>query len=133
MNEYDLGANKIPLLEAQKNYLRYGACEETATQYVRKQTEQDKRDPVWVSINDCLYEFILACRKFIEGKYSIAELQHNFSWITVPDDIEGELKQIDINLDMIRYCTLEHMQRDEALHVVNELLKKMNITIEINR
>lgn len=133
MNEYDFGANKIPLIEAQKNYLRYGACEKTATQYVRTPTEQDKRNPDWAPINDSLYEFKLACRKFIEGTYSIAELQHNFSWITVPDDIAGELKQIDNNLDMIRYCTLDYKQRDEALDVVNELLKKMNITVEINR
>lgn len=128
MNEYDFGANKIPLVEAQKNYLRYGACEKTATQYVRRLTEQDKRNPDWAPVNDSMYEFKLACRKFIEGTYSIAELQHNFSWITVPEDIAGELKQVDNNLDMIRYCTLDYKQRDEALDVLNEFLKKMNIT-----
>ncbi len=133
MNEYDLGANKIPLIEAQKNYLLYGACEETATQFVRKPAEQDKRDPDWEPINDdSLYEFKLACRKFIEGTYSIAELQHHLSWIAVPDDIAEDIKQIDNDLEMIRFCTSDYKQRNEALNVVNVMLKKLNITIESN-
>lgn len=53
-----------------------------------------------------------------DGDYEV------FSWITIPDEIAGELKQIDTNLDMIRYCTLDHKQRDEAQNVVIELLKK---------
>lgn len=73
MNVYNLGANKIPLVEAQRNYIRNGACEERVAKFVRKPTNQDKRDPNWKPINDILYEFKLACRKFIEDTYSISE------------------------------------------------------------
>jgi hypothetical protein len=132
MNEYDLGANTIPLVEAQKNYIRYGACEEKATQNVRKPTMQDKRDPDWKPINDSLYEFKLACRKFIEGTLSIAELEHNLSWIAVPDEITEFIKHTENDLEMIRFCTSDFKQRDEALGVVNALLEKLNITIEGN-
>jgi hypothetical protein len=132
MNEYDVGANTIPLVEAQKNYIRYGACEEKATHVVRKPTVKDRRDPDWKPINDSLYEFKLACRKFIEGTYSIAELEYNLSWVAVPDDIAGLLKQTENDLEMIRFCTSDYKQRDEALDLINVLFKKMNITIESN-
>jgi hypothetical protein len=132
MNVYDLGANKVPLVEAQKNYIRYGACEKQSTDVVRKPTKDDKRDPNWKSINDDMYELKLACRKFIEGIYSIAELEHNLSWIGVPEDIAGLVKQTENDLEIIRFCTSTYKQREEALDVVNALCQKLNITIEEN-
>lgn len=132
MNVYDLGANKIPLVEGQKNYIRYGACDKEATHFVRKPTKDDKRDPDWKPINDDMYELKLACRKFIEGKYSIAELENNLSWIAVPEDIAGLVKQIENDLEMIRFCTSDYKQRNEALDVVNALCKKLNFTINEN-
>ena len=83
-NEYDLGANQVPLVEAQKNYIRYGACEKRFVKNVRKPNAQDKRDPNWKASKDDLYELGLACRKFKEGVYCIADLEHNLSWIDVP-------------------------------------------------
>jgi hypothetical protein len=132
MNEYDLGANKIPLVEGQKNYIQYGACEKEATRFVRKPTMDDKRDPNWKPFTDDMYELKLACRKFIEGIYSISDLEHNLSWITVPEDISGLVKQTENDLEMIRFCTYVYKQRDEALDVVNALCEKLNITIEEN-
>ncbi|NOU96195.1 hypothetical protein GC093_23645 [Paenibacillus sp. LMG 31456] len=120
MNEYDLGANTIPLVEAQKNYIRLGACEEKATHVVRKPTEKDKKDPDWKSIDDNLYEFKLACRKFIEGTYSIAELEHNLSWVAVPDDIVGLIKQTENDLEMIRFCTSDYNR-------IADMLKKRDV------
>ncbi|MFT9847104.1 CPCC family cysteine-rich protein [Aneurinibacillus sp. REN35] len=87
-NEYDLGANQIPLIEAQQNYIQYGACEKEFIKNVRKPDVQDRRDPNWQAINDPLYEVKLACRKFKEGRYNIGELERNLSWIAVPPEAE---------------------------------------------
>ena len=52
MNVYDLGANKVSLIQAQKNYIRYGVCEKEFVKNVRKPNMQDKRDPNWKAINE---------------------------------------------------------------------------------
>jgi hypothetical protein len=54
------------------------------------------------------------------------------SWITVPEDIAGLVKQTENDLEMIRFCTSDYKQREEALDVVNALCQKLNITIEEN-
>ncbi|MFC5653870.1 CPCC family cysteine-rich protein [Paenibacillus solisilvae] len=36
-----------PLVEGQKNYVQYGACEKEATQFVRKPKDDKRRDPDW--------------------------------------------------------------------------------------
>ena len=129
-NEYDIGANQIPLIEAQKNYISYGACEKSFLNNVRKPNLQDKRDPNWKPYNDDLFELKLACRKYKEGIYSIAELERSLSWIGVPDDINEMVKQAENDLEMIRFCTSDYKQREEALELVNNLLKRLNITLE---
>lgn len=129
-NEYDLGANQIPLIEAQKNYISYGACEKRIVEYVRKPNLQDKRDPNWRVINDDLYDLKLACRKFKEEIYDIADLERTLSWISVPKDITEVVKQTENDLAMIRFCSSDYMKREEAIEVVNNLLKRLNITLE---
>ena len=129
-NEYDIGANQIPLIEAQKNYISYGACEKRFSKNVRKPNLQDKRDPNWKTFNDELYELKLACRKYKEGLYNIADLELNLSWIDVPKEITEVVKKAENDLEMIRFCTSDYKQREEAVEVVNNLLKQLNITLE---
>jgi Cysteine-rich CPCC len=49
--------NHISLIEAQKNFLKFGACTEDMIQYVRKPTQQDIHDSSWKSFgtpgDDC--------------------------------------------------------------------------------
>ncbi|MBM7569922.1 hypothetical protein JOC48_000391 [Aquibacillus albus] len=127
---YEAGANQIPLIEAQKNYLKYGACEKEFQKNVRKPNGNDKRDPDWKPINDSLYELKLACRKFKEGVYNIAELGRTLSWIAVPNEISDVVKQAENDLEMIRFCTSDYKQREEAMQVINNMLDKLNISIE---
>ncbi|MEF7563625.1 MULTISPECIES: CPCC family cysteine-rich protein [Bacillus] len=46
-NELETGANKVTLIEAQKNFIRYGACELGFVKNVREPNSQDKRDSNW--------------------------------------------------------------------------------------
>jgi len=41
------GANKASLVEAQQNFVSFGACEERSKPDVRRPTEADERDPTW--------------------------------------------------------------------------------------
>jgi hypothetical protein len=129
-NEYDLGANQIPLIEAQQNYITYGACEKRVLKNVRKPNSRDKRDPDWKAMKDEFYELKLACRKFKEGTYHIADLEHNLSWISVPNEISEIVKKAEQDLEMIRFCTSGYKQREEALDVIDNLLKQLNISLE---
>lgn len=129
-NEYDTGANQIPLIEAQINYIKYGACEKRFVKNVRKPNIQDKRDPNWKAFNDELFELKLACRKFKEGVYNIADLERNLSWVIVPKEISEIVKKAENDLEMIRFCTFEYKQRKEAIEVVDNLLKQLNLTLE---
>ncbi|MEH7237739.1 CPCC family cysteine-rich protein [Bacillus sp. JJ1562] len=45
--DYKGGANIPSLRQAQRNYILFGACEESCTEYVRKPNENDKRDFNW--------------------------------------------------------------------------------------
>ncbi|MBF5046007.1 hypothetical protein FGE12_26580 [Aggregicoccus sp. 17bor-14] len=45
------GANHITLLEAQRNYRRFGACVESMRASVRAATSDDARDPTWRPID----------------------------------------------------------------------------------
>ncbi|EWH32307.1 hypothetical protein J2D69_11195 [Lysinibacillus sphaericus] len=127
-NEYDLGANHVPLVEAQKNYIRYGACEKRFVKNVRKSNEQDKRNPNWKAFKDDLYELGLVCRRFKEGVYNIADLEHNLSLIDSSKEINKIIEQAMNDIEMIRFCTSDYKQRDEAIEVVEKLLKRLNIT-----
>ncbi|QCR31919.1 hypothetical protein C1N55_06885 [Lysinibacillus sp. SGAir0095] len=129
-NVYETGANHIPLIEAQRNYISYGACEKRFVKSVRKPILHDKRDPNWKAINDALYELKLACRKFKDGIYNIADLEHNLSWVNVPIEIAKIVKKVKNDLEMIRFCTSDYKQREEAIEVVNNLLKQLNIRLE---
>lgn len=40
--DYRGGANHVSLREAQRNFIEYGACEESCLKHVRKPTESDK-------------------------------------------------------------------------------------------
>lgn len=46
------GANKVSLLEGQKNYEKFGAVEERLIRYVRKPTNMDIKDKTWRKINE---------------------------------------------------------------------------------
>ncbi|GGA24293.1 hypothetical protein FG382_02970 [Psychrobacillus lasiicapitis] len=129
-NEYETGANQIPLIEAQSNYISYGACEKIFVKNVRKPSLLDKRDPNWKAIKDELFELKLACRKYKEGIINIAQLEHNLSWIEVPKEITEIVNKAEIELELIRFCTSDYKQREEALEVVENLLNRLNIKLE---
>ena len=50
---YSRGAN-LPLVEAQANYVAFGACDEHSKQYVREPIAGDMRDPQWRSFDPVL-------------------------------------------------------------------------------
>jgi hypothetical protein len=41
------GANKLSLVDCQRNYATFGACEERFRKHVRRATANDVRDPGW--------------------------------------------------------------------------------------
>ena len=41
------GANKVSLREAQRNFMKFGACDKESIKYVRKPLKTDVRDPIW--------------------------------------------------------------------------------------
>jgi Cysteine-rich CPCC len=45
--DFQGGANKASLRQAQQNFIRFGACEEGMISYVRKPTSQEQKDPDW--------------------------------------------------------------------------------------
>lgn len=45
--DYEGGANSPSLRQAQKNYILFGACEESSIEFVRKPTEDDEKDLDW--------------------------------------------------------------------------------------
>ena len=127
---YATGANQIPLIEAQMNYIRYGACEKSFVENVRKPNSHEKRDPDWKTFKDNLYEVKLAYRKFKEGTYHIADLERNLSWIDVPKELAAIVRKAATDLEMIRFCTTDYKQREEAIEVIELLLKQLNISVE---
>ncbi|CAH1214816.1 hypothetical protein PAECIP111893_03853 [Paenibacillus plantiphilus] len=125
------GANHISLAEAQINYLTYGACEKNYTDLVRESIANDTRNPDWKpALEDKLFELKLACRKFIRGNIGIEKLEHNLSWIGVPNEHREIVKEVERQLEIIRFCSIDYKQHNEALDVVNDMLKKLNIVIE---
>ncbi|MFD7840486.1 CPCC family cysteine-rich protein [Streptomyces sp. NPDC059761] len=47
----DLGANKVSLIEAQRNYRDFGARDRRGRQYVRPPAEDEPLDPAWRPID----------------------------------------------------------------------------------
>ncbi|MFE4814526.1 CPCC family cysteine-rich protein [Peribacillus simplex] len=45
--DYEGGANEVSLRQAQKNFVKFGACEEGCIAFVRKPNKKDIRDPNW--------------------------------------------------------------------------------------
>ena len=45
--DYEGGANEVSLRQAQKNFIKFGACEEDCLEFVRKTNEKDIKDPYW--------------------------------------------------------------------------------------
>lgn len=45
--DYQGGANRVSLREAQQNFVAFGACELEAVRRVKKPASSDKRDPDW--------------------------------------------------------------------------------------
>ncbi|GAA3136533.1 CPCC family cysteine-rich protein [Streptomyces echinatus] len=45
------GVNKVYLIEAQRNYQDFGACDEHAHRFVRPPAEDEPLDPAWRSID----------------------------------------------------------------------------------
>lgn len=48
--DYDGGANKPSLIEAQLNFLHFGASDKNLLDFVRKPSESDLKDPTWKPI-----------------------------------------------------------------------------------
>jgi hypothetical protein len=49
--DYEGGANKPSLRQAQKNFAAFGACDRAALPHVRRPTEHDQKDPEWKPLN----------------------------------------------------------------------------------
>nr|WP_256102711.1 CPCC family cysteine-rich protein [Streptomyces sp. Ncost-T10-10d] len=45
------GANKVSLIEAQRNYQNFGACDQHGLRYVRPPAEDEPLDPAWRPID----------------------------------------------------------------------------------
>jgi hypothetical protein len=45
--DFQGGANKVSLRQAQQNFIRFGACEEGMMLYVRKPAGDEHKDPKW--------------------------------------------------------------------------------------
>lgn len=131
MNPYNYGANHISLAEAQINYITFGACDRSYINSVRKPNQDEKRDSNWKPVKeDSLFELKLACRKFKQDIYSIGDLGRSLSWIAVPNEFTQIVKDAENQLEMIRFCTSDYKQQEEADKVVNLLLQKLNIELE---
>lgn len=129
------GANQLSLAEAQIYYLTYGACEAACINNVRKPGHDDKKDPGWKLIKeshlyDPLFELKLACTKFNEGLYSIADLSRSLTWITVPNEVNAFVKDAANRLEMIGFCTSDDKQQEEADEAVKQLLEQLNRKLE---
>ncbi|MGM7637493.1 CPCC family cysteine-rich protein [Bacillus sp. Hm123] len=48
--DYEGGANEVSLRQAQKNFNKFGACEEVCIRSVRKPNEKDIKDPNWKAL-----------------------------------------------------------------------------------
>lgn len=44
---YEGGANRISLIQAQKNFMEFGACEKDMLKYVRRPSPDEQRDKNW--------------------------------------------------------------------------------------
>jgi hypothetical protein len=53
----DGGANKVSLIEAQRNYQDFGACDQPGRKYVRPPAEDEPLDPAWRPIDPERYSF----------------------------------------------------------------------------
>ncbi len=51
------GANVPSLIEAQRNFANFGACEQRLIRYVRQPTSSDRRDPGWRPIDLAVDDF----------------------------------------------------------------------------
>ena len=49
--DYEGGANEVSLIQAQKNFAEFGACEEGCSEFVRKPNEKDTKDLNWKSFS----------------------------------------------------------------------------------
>lgn len=47
----ETGANNVSLREAQRNYLKFGACEERVLEFVRRPNKYDIKDTEWNALN----------------------------------------------------------------------------------
>ena len=45
--DYEVGANRVSLRQAQKNFIRYGVAELKDKSHVRKPSKNDVKDPNW--------------------------------------------------------------------------------------
>ncbi|OGX78382.1 hypothetical protein A6395_12815 [Exiguobacterium sp. SH31] len=48
--DYEGGANRVSLRQAQQNYIRFGACDPGSTKHVRTPNGHDLKDPKWQSL-----------------------------------------------------------------------------------
>lgn len=129
------GANHVSLAEAQNNYIAFGACDKNSIYNVRNPNHDEKRDASWKtikedSLQDNLFELKLACRKFKEGIYSIADLGRSLAWIAVPNEFGQLVKDAENQLESIRFCTSDYKQQEEAYEVVTRLLEQLNIELK---
>jgi len=82
------GANHISLLEGQINYRRFGACDNTCINHVRKPTSTDEYDSNWIPLITSNQAFI----KWINKKEKLWEEQGIFI-----EDIKIATEQISDN------------------------------------
>lgn len=67
---YPGGANKVSLVEAQKNFERFGACDEQAMTFVKGILPGDERDPEWRPAEDIDRHIVKTPRDLAESELS---------------------------------------------------------------
>ena len=49
--DYEGGANRVSLRQAQKNFIKFGACEEDMIRHVRQATRNELKDIDWIPLD----------------------------------------------------------------------------------
>ena len=119
------GANTVSLIEAQKNYMDFGACERRVIPYTREPYNHDKKDPAWRVAKDNLSHVREICNDFEESNISINELDIRLSECKVPDHMEKSVDKARQEIEKINFYTSVYKQREEVIPVLHHMLSEL--------
>lgn len=132
---YKGGANHVSLIEAQKNFVEFGACEKEMLKYVRKPSENDEKDKDWKQVkfsDERADEIVINVNnvKTIEELHGILKDKLGFpdfygmNWDAFWDTITG-LVTMPKRLILIGWFNIEsRLPRDSR--IMKECLEELN-------